>query len=357
MGQVVSDSVASQVVTTYTTYLPIIYKDYPPVPVLNSIPMPVGGLYTITWDCDSTYVDYYHLQQAYDDDFTQGAEIYTVTAGFRPFDRASLNTWYYRVRAVGDWGEGAWSNVKSVSTGFSDNFDDDDSGWLDESKTIFTKKDGTVVKWRRDYKDNQYRLKVDQGGPLAWFWQPAAWAPYKPRTDKYCIETKVKFKEGNYAANMGVILGSSDDDKDEMKLYALCLSRDNDDGLGWFLMYKDNYKFPDKDPEKPSKRRGGCAKPTEKFEGFVKEGGKVRDGTSREDWNKVQLGVNGDKVKVYIGDHYKGEAGDKKEEKKVLSGLSNMKYVGVIGGTYEMTPIEIRYEYFRVILNSDCSER
>jgi hypothetical protein len=34
-----------------------------------------------------------------------------------------------------------------------------------------------------------------------------------------------------------------------------------------------------------------------------------------------------------------------------------MKYVGVIGGDYEVTPIDIRYEYFRVVLNSDCSER
>jgi hypothetical protein len=151
---------------------------------------------------------------------------------------------------------------------------------------------------------------------------------------------------------MGVILGSDDDDESKMKLYAFCFGRDDESGLGWFLMYKNNYKFPSEN----SKERGGCSQPTgEKIEGFAKEGGGVRTGTSRTGWNRVRLGVDGNKVKVYIGDHYKGEAGITSEEKQVLSGLDDMKYVGVIGGDYELTPIDIRYAYFKVTLNSDCN--
>jgi hypothetical protein len=107
-------------------------------------------------------------------------------------------------------------------------------------------------------------------------------------------------------------------------------------------MRKDDYKFP---TDKPKYRRG-CSGPTFKIEGFATGGGDVRAGTSRQDWNRVRLGINGDKVKVYIGDFYKGE--------KTLTGLSDTMYIGVIGGDYELTPIDIRFDYFRVIMGSDC---
>jgi uncharacterized repeat protein (TIGR01451 family) len=352
-GFPISDSVTAQVVISSLTYFPIIFKNYPPVPVLNSIPMPVSGAYNVSWDCDSTYVDYYELQEATDDNFTQNIKVYTTTALSYHVDKGStLDNWYYRVRAIGDWGDGPWSNGEKVSTGFYDNFDDSDSGWLDEEGVMYVDQYGVRHEWKRDYKSGQYRLKVEQGGPFAWFWHPAAWAPYKPGTDKYCIETNVKFAESGYWANMGVIMGSSDDDRDKMELYAFCFGRDDDSGLGWFLMYKDNYKFPSED----AKLRGGCSQPTgDKIEGFAKAGGGVRDGTSKDGWNRVRLGIDGDKVKVYIGDHYKGEAGITGDEHDVLSGLHNMKYVGVIGGNYEVTPIDIRYEYFKVTLNSDCN--
>jgi uncharacterized repeat protein (TIGR01451 family) len=352
-GFPISDSVTAQVVISSLTYFPIVYRNYPPIPVLDSIPLPVSGAYDVSWDCDSTYVDYYELQEATDDNFTQGIKTYTTTALSYHVDKGStLDNWYYRVRAIGDWGDGSWSNDEKISTGFYDGFDSSGSGWLDEEGAMYVDQYGVRHEWKRDYKSGQYRLKVEEGGPLAWFWHPAAWAPYKPNTDKYCIETYVKFSEGNVWANMGVIMGSSDDDRDKMELYAFCLGRDDDFGLGWFLMYKDNYKFPSDN----AKLRGGCSQPTgDKIEGFAKAGGGVRDGTNKEGWNRVRLGVDGDKVKVYIGNHYKGEAGITGDEKDVLSGLHNMKYVGVIGGDYELTPIDIRYEYFKVTLNSDCN--
>lgn len=352
-GFPISDSVTAQVVISSMTYFPIIYLNYPPLPVLNSIPLPVSGAYDVSWDCDSTYVDYYELQEATDGDFTQNLQVYTTTALFYHVDKGStLDDWHYRVRAIGDWGAGGWSNIKEVSTGFYDNFDNSNSGWLDEEGVMYVDQYGVRHEWKRDYKNGQYRLMVEQGGPFAWFWHPAAWAPYKPDTDKYCIETNVKFQQGNYWANMGVIIGSSDDDEDKMKLYAFCFGRDDESGLGWFLMYKENYKFPDEN----AKLRGGCSQPTgETIQGFAKAGGGVRDSTSKDGWNRVRLGIDRDKVKVYIGDHYKGEAGITGDEQDVLSGLHNMKYVGVIGGDYELTPIEIRYEYFKVTVNSDCN--
>ena len=107
-------------------------------------------------------------------------------------------------------------------------------------------------------------------------------------------------------------------------------------------MRKDDYQFP----TDQAKYRRGCSGPTFKLEGFAPHGQDVRAGTSRESWNRVRLGIDGNKVKVYIDDYYKGE--------KTLDGLSNTSYIGVIGGDYELTPIDIRFDYFMVVMGSDC---
>jgi hypothetical protein len=349
-GLPISASVAARTVTTFSIFFPLMYHNYPPLPVLDPIPAPQGGVYTVTWQCNGceAAVSFFVLQRATDYGFTQNVQEFVTTEMFYPL--TALDVFYFRVRADGDWGQGAWSNIRS--TGYYDGFSNSASGWPNGTGVMYVDSSGVARLWRREYRNNDYRLKIDQGGPYAWFWHPAAWAPYVPETDKYCIETKVKFEEGNIWANMGVIMGSSDNDSDKMELYAFCLARNNEDGLGWFLMYKDNYKFPSDN----AKERGGCSQPTgNKIEGFAKEGGGVRDGTSREGWNRVRLGVNGNKVKVYIGDHYKGEAGNNSSESAVLSGLKDMEYVGVIGGDYELTPIDIRYDYFKVIQGSDCN--
>ena len=319
-----------------------------PQPTLNSIPAPGLGVhsYVVSWGCDSCagLEDYFVLQESTDDSFSTNVLEYATVGTSLAIDKTgNFGVFYYRVRADGGWGYGPWSDVESVTIPYYDNFNDDDSGWPDEEGVMYVDSNGDSHKWRREYKSGQYRLLVEQGGPYAWFWQPGAFAPYVPPTDDYCIETSVKFQEGNMWANMGVILGS-DENEGTTELYAMCLGRDNDPGLGWFIMYKENYKFPSGSNEK----RCGCSCPTgEKVEGFDDYGGNVRQGTSREGWNRLRLAVRGNNVGVYIGDYYKGE--------RKLDNLGDFSYVGVLGGDYELTPIDIRYEYFMITPNSDCN--
>ncbi len=348
-GFPISDSVAARVSTDFVLYFPIIYYKYPPVPDLNPISTPDSDdwSYEVSWSCDSCepLADHYVLQEATDSGFTQGVQEYATTETSLYIDKtgSSSDSYYYRVRADDGWGQGPWSNVESVAMPYYDDFEDSDSGWPDEEGVMYIDSDsGERHEWKRDYKSGQYRLLVEQGGPLAWFWQPGAFAPYVPPSDDYCIETEVKFQEGNIWANLGVIIGAKDNEG-TTEIYAICLARDNADGLGWFLMYKEDYKFP----ASSDRKRCGCSCPTgEKIDGFADEGGDVRDGTSRTGWNRLRLAVNGNHVGVYIGDHYKGE--------RKLSDLKDYTYVGVIGGDYELTPIDIRYEYFMVTPNSDC---
>lgn len=438
-GRLISDSVAVMVKVDYEYLFPLVAVNYPPVPVIDSIPA-LQEIFTVTWDCAGceAVADHFVLQEATDADFTQDLTAYTLTQTFLPMDKTGVYgvfyyrvraddgwgqgpwsnvemanisppavvldpfpvpdvgtesywvTWdcggcetaadqfviqestgddftsdvveytatgtslfvdnsgimdnlYYRVRADGGWGQGSWSNVEMVNIPFYDDFSDSNSGWPDEEGLMYVDESGKRREWKRDYKDGEYRLLVEKGGPLAWFWHPAAWAPYKPYGNKYCIETKVKFSsKDNYWANMGVIFGSEDNDENEMKIYAFCLGADDDSGLGWFLIRKDQYQFPHED----AKKRGGCAQPDQKIESFAPEGQDVRAGTSKDGWNRIRIGVDGNYVRVYIGDYYKG--------RKRMSGLNEMKYVGVIGGDYEITPTDVRYEYYQVIPESSC---
>jgi len=91
----------------------------PDPPDLNDIPTPGAGLsYNISWSASSLPVDRYVLQESTDADFT------TVTREWQTTDTSqqvqncsSYGTFYYRVRADDDdcWGQGPWSNVKSVN--------------------------------------------------------------------------------------------------------------------------------------------------------------------------------------------------------------------------------------------------
>jgi hypothetical protein len=131
---------------------------------------------------------------------------------------------------------------------------------------------------------------------------------------------------------MGLIFGANEQNT---KLYSLCLAVGSEeefgDQLGWFLMMKDDYEFP----------KRGCTGPTDKIDGYD------RDGTSRYDWNRLQVGVDGDKVKVWIAGRYRGQY--------TMPGLTAMTRVGLIGGLYELTAVDARFDYFKVTLNADCT--
>lgn len=310
--------------------------DPPDPPTLDPIPEPQDRTYAISWsevtlDGEVEYV----LQESNVVDFSNITNEWKTTSASKSIQKgAESGMYYYRVRADDDdcWGVGPWSNIQSVEVPlpeYFDNFTDDNSGWPQDKGLIYTDSSGGQHYWRRGYKEEQgeYRIKIDQGGPFSWFQQPDALAPYRPPSDKYCIETRVRFEDGNYWANMGMVIGANEDNDD---IYALCLSRDSSDGLGWFLMRSADYDFP----------KGGCASPSYKIEGGD------RQGTSRDGWNKLQISVDGDRVDVFIGGYYKGTF--------TLEGLWSKTRVGVIGGDYELTPIDVRFDYFRVIPDSAC---
>ena len=302
---------------------------YPPVlkDIQNS-----GGNYTVEWTYDHTDVPVttYTLQEATDAAFTANVINYSTSGMSYPFTGKTGITYYYRVRGNNEYGPGEWSNVKSVSLGFYDDFSNSSSGWPVVAKRVIPE---TNSYYRLRYENGQYRIMIDAGGPQIWFHQPDALAPYRPPSDKYCVETRVRIVKGEdpyepwgdnaypYWANGGLICGANEANSD---IYALCTSI-GDNQMGWFVAHNPAYKYPMK----------GC--------NYLDNPG-IGQGAGALDitkWHLFQVCVNGDYITIHIDGIDKGTYR--------LGGLSSTTRVGLIGGDYEVTPVDYRFDDFKVI--------
>jgi len=141
-GSPVQASVGAVARTSFDVYLNLVFRYYPPVPVLNPIPAPGDSTYTVSWSAVPVPVDRYVLQEATDANFdtvTEEWELATTETSQAISKSSTYGTFYYRVRADDDdwWGQGPWSNVESATIwGYFDDFSDYESGWPREwSKT------------------------------------------------------------------------------------------------------------------------------------------------------------------------------------------------------------------------------
>ncbi len=213
---------------------------------------------------------------------------------------------------------------------YYDDFTDAGSGWPNDKGQIWYEKNLWDVWWRRGYVTSrgEYRIAIDNGpAPVVWFWQPDALAPYVPPSDTYCVETEARFEKHGWWANGGLVFGANDKNTD---LYMLCLGVGANE-LGWHVTRNPNYEFP----------RNGCAYE----DGVIARGGK--EGTSWDGWNRLQVSVNGDWIRVYVGGLDMGSY--------YMPGLASTTRVGLVGGDYEVSDVDIRFKYFRVIPNAACT--
>jgi len=334
-GSLVTASAGATAITEFKLWLPLIFHYYPPIPELDSIPTPGdNNSYRVSWESivtDPSH-DGYVLQEATDADFTEDVEQWATSTTYRDFEKGlEIGTYYYRVRVddADRWGQGPWSNVKSVSFGYYDDFSSSSSGWPNRGGLIWDGGEWDVW-WYTRYLTSvgQYQIKIDNGpAPVTWFWQPDAMAPYRPPTNKYCVETEVKFREPyGWWANAGLVFGANESNTD---LYMLCLGIGAKPHLGWFVARNSDYDFP----------HIGCATKS----GKIAEG---EEGTDYYGWNKLQVGVDGNKAKVYVGGYHVGSW--------TMDGLIYTTRVGIVGGDYEVSDNDIRFDYFKVVPNVSC---
>ena len=332
-GLPVSDFAAVTVRSDIEYFLPLMFNNYPPVLTITAS-SPANGVYTVSWMYVSPPVEY-ELQESTASSFGCNLHTYTTTQPYMVFDKGSESqTWYYRVRADGPWGEGpAWSNVASASTGYYDDFSCEESGWPDDKGLVYySQTDGENKYWRRGYRnDDYYRIYIDAGGPFIWFYQPDALAPYEPPTDKYCIEAKVRYYAIGHWDNAALIIGANGSNT---KLYMLGMSYASKQ-MSWGLLYKKDYDFP-------HKAFAGATT-------YAASPGSDSD-LHWDGWNRLQVSVDGDQVtSMYIN------GVSKLSGPVTMPGLSGMTRVGVLAGVYEVTPLDWRVDYFKVIPDAACT--
>lgn len=348
-GSLIQVSATALASSRFEIYLPLVFRHYPPIPVLNPIPALGPNLsYTVTWQLDSPYVAHYVLQESTNINFTPYTE-WQTTNRYRYFEKGTAcATFYYRVRADDGWGQGPWSNVQSVTTCYFDDFSNPSSGWPQFENLIIP---STTTYIRGRYENGQYRIMIDPGGPDVWFRQPSALAPYRPPTDRYCIEADIKFMKRQppydppdggwnfypYWANAGLIFGTNEANTD---MFAVCLAIGNelspggDAVMGWYIVHNTNSRWPYE-----GCHAGGY--------GIVPPGAYERSGLNTAYWYRFQVSVDGEWARLYLNGVNKGSW--------LLGGLSGTTRVGVTGGPYEVTPVDIRFDNFKVIPNATCT--
>ncbi len=210
-----SSSVQTQYVTTYTVYLPLIFKPLP-APTLLSVSVPVitdgyaSSQSTVSWTAVTNAIAY-EVEESQSTDFTNST-IYDAGAA-TSFDVSHASTWsnnkfYYRVRAL--QGNSAvnsgWSNELAQSYIYYDSFDDAASGWA------MRREDTDDVNNRTYYQGGMFKVKIRGrwdsilSGPLT---------PVPETWNSYRIETRVKLEDGiDNLHSYGLIWGADWDNKD-----------------------------------------------------------------------------------------------------------------------------------------------
>jgi hypothetical protein len=241
---------------------------------------------------------------------------------------------------------------------YFDDFSNPASGWPSSSSSICNPHTGeqitkagkqTITYWTRGYNNGEYQFFIPPANATAvWFCQPNAIAPYVLDTDVYTVETVARFQEGTYQGwqlnpwwdNAGLVFGASADNR---KLFMICLGTETfTDGSRtqrWTIIANTYYPYKlYNDPDIPyAYPYRGCSEETNRVTPW-------RGGLYGESPNHLMAVVNGDVVRVYInGDHDPAWV-------YTLPGLAATTRVGLIGGTYEFTPSDIRFDYFKTTL-------
>ena len=114
-GELVEVSASAAATTRLRLYFPIMYRNYPPAPYLNSIAAPVNRSYNVNWDPVDLVIDHYVLQQSRYADFTSVDNSWQTQSTSRLITSAYCG-YYYRVRAdkADEWGDGPWGNVQAA---------------------------------------------------------------------------------------------------------------------------------------------------------------------------------------------------------------------------------------------------
>ena len=344
---------------TRYVYLPLVMRRYPPIPYPPVLALPSNdthGNYQLSWSYTPTSDPYaptsYTFQEATNANFTSPTEqTFPATTLSRSYTNKAVGTYYYRVRGNNVHGAGSWSNVQTVvvqAKGFDDNFSDVNSGW---PRQVFTV-DGRGV-LDAAYDNGYYRMKIlrdDKNLGLNNQHMGLLPAPYSHSDRSYDLQVTHRFvkavDENGYSPANG-------------KAGLVFLGTRTDNGTGYFeTFHAVEWNF-----------EGRCAVSgytnyTTDFghhpyvpRAFLPRG--TNDAFVYRNWGgwndppcpglqagydkdvTVRVEVRDSQFSVFFNNYYIGTYTFK-------SGLPGDPHVGLITGSWDVVPVQSRFDNFRV---------
>lgn len=327
----IEPTAAVTIETAKYLYFPIMMKRWPPIPyasVLSLASNDFRGNYTLSWTPSQTpdLAQSYLIQEARDAAFTSPVEYPGLPLSPTSFAATGRSgTYYYRVVGVNSYGRGEWSNVVVVTSGYIEDFSNNTSGWP-----------RTVYQWYGRnafdvaYENNSYRAKIllNKDGNLNRIMGSVA-SPWVNPYNAYDVEVKHWFAEAGdqggilpSAGKGGLIFGAN---ADFTTIYVVEWNFEGSCSVN---------KYPGRSapvsssaiPRTIFKDWGRCTS--------------VRTGYNQANPNTARVYVNGNAATVYINGTEIVSFTD--------SQLGSMHRVGILTGSWDRTPVEGRFDDFKV---------
>jgi len=312
-------------------YFPVIYKRWPPVPyppTLQLASQDGPGAYTLSWTYGhaTAFPTSYRIQESRDAAFTDLVTDQALPLSPTQFSVTGRSgTLYYRVAGVNSYGRGEWSNVVPVTSGYFDDFSNPASGW---PRTVYRQDNRDVFDASYETGNQTYRAKImlnTQG--LNNYRMGTVGAPWDNPNTSYDVEVSHYFAvAGDQAATPeagkgGLIFGANND---YTKFYVLEWNFEGSCAISKYI----NAGKPLTDVrfvQRVSFRDWGTCTP-------------VKKGYNQT--NVARVTVSGNTATAYINGVEIKSFTD--------NDLYNLHEVGFLSGSWERTPVEGRFDNFRV---------
>jgi hypothetical protein len=326
---------------TYLVYFPFLFRRWPPVPyapTLNAIDnADKDDNYTVSWSYDAGSppipADSFTLQEATDANFTSPTNYPNTTGTSIAISDKSPGTYYYRVRGNNSYGFGEWSNVVStqVAGGFFDDFSSTSSGWAQGTYNRGTSPDGPAMKV--EYVDGTYRMKIllDTVGlnnkRMGVISSPYVntYSDYDVEVDHYFARASDQLVEPTWGKS-GLIFGAN---STFSTIYVIEWHFPSGSDPAQCAVYKYNQVTY---PISIVWLAGGVP-----MWGWAPCTGLKR---GYNETNHIRVEVRGTRATIYINSSKLGTFTD--------SGIGSNHRVGLMVGSWERTPVEARFDNFRV---------
>ncbi len=293
--------------------------------------------------------DGFVLEEATEPGFSDPV-IFTVDADTtsHDFTDKGAETYYYRVKGRNAYGDGPWSEVKSVvstSDDFYDDFTDPTSGWLThEAKWGLVGCDRGDLQQNPEYKyslfyeDGRYHVNIPldcraggRHGDTRHIYPVVSPPNVERPTTKACVQVQAVFEEWDpWWSFYGLVFAASED---KSTVYSLEVNNLGD----WAVLKRTGYDFPGPNHPWENETRHELIK-------YI--GGQRWPAVPAFEPNTLRAEVNGNDVKLFINGRLVHQFSDPE--------ISALTQVGIIGGSWEITPTQIGYNYF--YLDEGCDD-